>query len=108
MFILFIFCTEVQVYIVYKILFTLMLFSGYLLSNARFLPDIGAFVHRTIPIKRASILLPVHQVLHYSPLGGTLFYNETMDMSMRQGNTQHKVNGSYICHHTKVPDNTLN
>ena len=28
-------------------------------------------------------------VLHYNPLGGIMFNNETMDVSMRQGNTQH-------------------
>ena len=46
-------------------------------------------------------------VLHYSLTGGIPFNNETMDVSVRQGNTQHRVNGSYICHQTIVPDNTL-
>ena len=29
--------------------------------------------------------------LHYNPLGGIMFNNETMDVLMRQGNTQHRT-----------------
>ena len=39
-------------------------------------------------------------VLHYSSIGGISFNNETMEVSMRQGNRQHRVNGSYVSHQT--------
>ena len=60
-------------------------------TNAGFLSVIGGFVHRLNSHREGC---RSRRVSHYSPLGGILFDNETMDVSLRQ--TLHKVKGSYI------------